>query len=526
MPLNGLSTNRHCGPSAACLRDAGQSFVVRYYSRTTQQPEKHLTPGEAATLAAAGLDIVTVYQDRAREPEDFGRARGEQDGMSAFLYAAETGQPVGSAIYFAVDVDFSEAQLRALVLPYFAGVKAAFERAAPNAPSYRIGVYGSGLTCRLLKAELYYVEFTWLAESTGWAESKDYAGWTIKQFLNAGETRCALGDNWERCQSQAAYGQFKPIGMGKEGAAPRSMMVTALSLNLRAAPTTLGNEPLLALPQGALVDVLGTSTPGWVRVRSSSANHDLYGYVARRYLGEPTAEAHVLAALEVPPVPPAHLSRSNPNATRASATGRAYALYEARMPSLRADGAAAEKCADLAAIADWLQVESSARYRRGDPGPTCCNIYAADYCYLAGAYLPRVWWTAKALAAIVAGNTPPVAYDQTVREMRADDLYQWLNDFGAQFGWRRVVGASALQEAANCGGIGLVCADRDEQDQPGHITVVVPEDGIHLATHDERGGVLQPLQSQAGGDNYRYGSAGENWWLGKQFRAHGFFVHD
>jgi hypothetical protein len=524
MPLNGLSTNRHCGPSAACLREAGQAFVVRYYSRTTRQPEKHLTPGEAATLAAAGLDIVTVYQDNAREPEDFGRARGEQDGMSAFLYAAETGQPVGSAIYFAVDADFSEPQLRALVMPYFAGVKAAFERAAPNAPSFRIGVYGSGLACRLLKAELYYVDFTWLAESTGWAESRDYADWTIKQFLNEGESRCALGANWERCQSLAACGQFKPIGMAPAAAAARQMMVTALSLNLRAAPTMLGNAPLLVLPQGALVDVLGTSTPGWVRVRSGA--HDLYGHVARRYLGEPTPEAHALAALEVPLVPAAHLSRGNQNPTRASATGRAYPLGEPRMPTRRTDGAAAEKCADLAAIADWLMVEASARYRRGDPGPTYGCTYAADYCCLAGAYLPRVWWTAKALAAIVAGNTPPVAYGQTVRAMGADDLVGWLDDFGAQFGWRRVIGASALQEAANLGGIGLVCAGRDEQDGPGHITVVVPEDGVHLATRDERGGVLQPLQSQAGHDNYRYGSAGDDWWLGTNFRAYGFFVHD
>ena len=99
---------------------------------------------------------------------------------------------------------------------------------------------------------------------------------------------------------------------------------------------------------------------------------------------------------------------------------------------------------------------------RSEDGPTWCNIYATDYCYLAGLYLPRVWWTAKALAAIVQGNTPPVAYDQTVRETRADDLYQWLLDSGAQFGWRRVFD----------------------------------------------------------------GSAGDGWWLGKQFRAVGFFIHD
>jgi hypothetical protein len=34
-------------------------------------------------------------------------------------------------------------------------------------------------------------------------------------------------------------------------------------------------------------------------------------------------------------------------------------------------------------------VESSARYAR-TPTQTYCNVYVADYCYLAGVYLPRV----------------------------------------------------------------------------------------------------------------------------------------
>ena len=59
----GLSTNRHCHPFADCLAAEGKRFVVRYRSRTTQQPQKRISPQEAAELARTGLEIATVYQD-------------------------------------------------------------------------------------------------------------------------------------------------------------------------------------------------------------------------------------------------------------------------------------------------------------------------------------------------------------------------------------------------------------------------------------------------------------------------------
>ena len=37
--------------------------------------------------------------------------------------------------------------------------------------------------------------------------------------------------------------------------------------------------------------------------------------------------------------------------------------------------------------------------------------------------------------------------------------------------------------------------------------------------------VTQPLQTQAGAVNHRFGSAGDRWWLGSEFRDRGFFTH-
>lgn len=519
--LEGLSTNRHCDTSAACLATAGKSFVFRYHSRTTQQPEKRLTPAEAARLARAGLRIATVYQDRAREPADFGAQRGELDGESALVFAGQVGQPAASAIYFAVDVDFSEAQLRSVVLPYFRAVKAAFDRSSAG---YRIGVYGSGLTCRLLKQELPFVVFTWLAEATGWRESRLYRDWDVKQHVNRGEDLCSLGPAWERCEAKGEFGQFQPVGFALGGGQGTPMMVTATTLNLRVAPTTQGNVPIATLPQGQIVRLLGESAPGWARVRCRLGGGDVIGHVASRFLAVPSADAEAIAELVMPSVPAVHLGENNVASKRASTSGRAYSLGEPGRPARRVDTDPAGRCADLMAIGDWLAVQRSARYQRD--AVTYCNVYAADCCYVAGAYLPRVWWTDIALAAVQQGRVPAVAYGQTVREMRADDLHQWLLEYGPQFGWRRVFDATALQTAANAGGVGLVCADREAAGMPGHISVVVPEDTSHRARRDADGNVTEPLQTQAGATNFRYGSAGPSWWLGRQFRSFVFFVHD
>lgn len=520
--LEGLSTNRRCETSATCLAAEGRQFVIRYHSRTTQQPEKRLHPREAALLARAGLALATVYQDRGREPQDFGAGRGRLDGISALTYAGQVGQPPGSAVYFAVDTDFSAAQVRALVLPYLRAVKAAFDEAGKGQAYLRIGVYGSGLTCRLAR-ELPFVEFAWLAEATGWRESASFTGWQVKQHRNTGQTLCLLGSAFQRCEAVDDFGQFQPVGFALASGAGEQGRVKAEGANLRHLPSTAFVEPITLLPQGHLLHLLGISAPGWLRVRTNLGGGEVIGHVA-------ASRIEAAGAVPVPPpplpaVPAASLRENHPAAARASSDGRAFPPGEPGRPQRDPAADAATRCTQLRTIGDWLDVEHSARYRR-TASATFCNVYAADYGYLARAYLPRVWWTGPALVAIGQGQVPAVAYGDTVREMRADDLFAWLSEWGPAFGWRRVFDASALQAAANAGGVGVICADRAAPGQPGHITVVVPEDDHQHALRDADGHVTQPLQSQAGAVNRRYGSAGTSWWTAAEFRDRGFWVHD
>ncbi|WP_298826293.1 glycoside hydrolase domain-containing protein [uncultured Piscinibacter sp.] len=530
----GFSTSRRCEDKAACLQSSEVDFVIRYHSARTTNPGKRISPPEAAALARAGLRLVTVYQDRARELQDFGKARGREDGLAAFTFAAQVGQPPGSAIYFAVDTDLSNAQIDAVVLPYFRGVRAALTDAASAGIPYRVGVYGSGLVCQRVKENEALAEFSWLAMSTGWRGSDVYASWDLKQSSAIGDL-CGLGPNdREAVQSKAdfdAFGAFTPVGAEVVAGSGEPRRVTASELNLRHVPSTVGNTPIARLREGQMVRVLGPALEPFVRVRVALDGGDVIGYVSGRFLA-PVSEAIAETAATTQPArapgryPAVHYREGDARSQRASAARRAQPLGEPGQPRRDPTADAATRTAQLDAIVQWLDVEHSQRYAR-TPDATFCNIYAADFAYLARAYLPRVWWKSKALHRLDAGETLEALYDVTVREMRADDLMAWLIEFGADFGWRRVFDATALQGAANAGSFAVICADRATERLPGHIAVVVPETPALAARRDADGNVVMPVQSQAGGTNRARFLPVSAWWDDVvTYRDRGFFVHE
>lgn len=519
--LTGLSTNRWCTAAAPCLAGEGRQFVVRYYSRTTRKPEKVLRRAEALQIAAAGLDLAVVYQDNGREEDDFGSARGTLDARSALEQAAQLGQPPGSAIYFAVDADFSKKQIQSFVLPYFEAVQEVFNQ---DGHRYAIGVYGSGLSCRLLLAAPCPVDYAWLAESTGWRESAGFTGWHLKQHVNTDEL-CELGTEWEACEGQADFGQFRVLGSSVDKRAKALLYARDASVRLRAAPHADAPAVFGALPHDAAVKVLGAAGYGWVFASIALEEGEVTGYVGEDDLEKRAGPLWKLELLPLPQLPEAHLARDNRSARRDHDGHHAYPLGESKLPLRDPAAAAAERSAALTRLADWLDVEASPRYLPHD-GATYCNVYAADYCYLAQAYLPRVWWTDRALAAFVRGETPPVVVDHTVRELRADGLHDWLRDYGPQFGWRRALDLTSMQAAVNAGAVGLICAEREAEGRSGHITVVVPEAAGKKAKRSADGTVLQPLQSQAGSRNRRYGSSGDDWWRDARFRSFVMVLHD
>jgi hypothetical protein len=284
------------------------------------------------------------------------------------------------------------------------------------------------------------------------------------------------------------------------------------------------------LPDGHPVRaVTGTAIGDYLGVETSLNGALLRGYAATRYLVRaPTLDE---IPVEVPlarPTIPAVLMPVRGNAvTRRTDLAGAHSLNEPRQPGRTGTDVDTLR-RELAAIIDWLDV-ANPRHLRYAPrrNQTFCNIYAHDYCHLASVYLPRVWWEAPALLAMQRGEGVEPRIGSTIREMRANDLFHWLANFGLQYGWRQTGSLTKLQVAANQGGVGLIVARRKNDDRSGHIVLVVPETDAptQRARRNADGEVTRPLQSQAGVENFAYGTPARDWWNGDQFAEFAWWIH-
>jgi hypothetical protein len=302
-------------------------------------------------------------------------------------------------------------------------------------------------------------------------------------------------------------------------------------LNVRRTPDKTGVIEH-GLPKGHPVLVMPDAPrKGFVRIETSLKGALIKGWVWADFL-TPAPAAPVAAALAVetapaaePGLPAVRLPLKAGTVIRRSAPANAGSLNEAGQPGR--DGTAPEQLRDqIAAIVDWLAVDDPAheRYQPHD-GLTFCNIYAHDFCTLAGVYLPRVWWSQAAIVTLTKGVQVEPRYGATIDEQRANDLFRWLRDFGIQFGWRQTGSVTKLQLAANSGGLGVIVARRKEDGRSGHIVMVVPELEKKRAVWSADGEVVSPVQSQAGSVNFRYGTGKAGWWQDDRFAEFAFWIH-
>ncbi len=221
-------------------------------------------------------------------------------------------------------------------------------------------------------------------------------------------------------------------------------------------------------------------------------------------------------------LPSAHLSRQDHG--RSTASGRCFPINEASMPARNATEEA-EKCRQLSRIVRYLDPGNPEhlRYRTGE-GTSQAETYAYDFCCLARVYLARVWWNDRALLALGAGQLPHVIFGTTVRELGANQLFEWFVEFGPDYGWQRHFAVEELQEAANRGEVAVILAQSRNLDASGHIGVVVPEEEGSQAVREE-GRVTRPVESQAGPEPVTAGTASDAWWLGERYRDFAFWVH-
>ncbi len=308
--------------------------------------------------------------------------------------------------------------------------------------------------------------------------------------------------------------------------------VVPLALNFRSRPVVSPSTRIAVLSEGTEVEkIADASKPNWCEIHVVIDGYKKRGFVSEKCLTKfpgttPPPPPTPLVAIEPEPsLPIVHLKVSK-KTTRKRDGRRAYPLGESQMPKRNQDATDSTRVKQLLRIAEYLDPESEKhqRYQR-KPKSTYCNIYAYDFSCLAGAFLPRVWWTPKALRRIDNGREVTPKYGETVRELNANSLHDWFEDHGPSFGWQRVFDLDVLQGAANNGEVCIIVAKKKELNRSGHITAVVPEQPGFEAVRNAAGEVLRPVESQAGAKNHRFVVKTRQWWNSDSYQSFLFFRH-
>jgi len=290
--------------------------------------------------------------------------------------------------------------------------------------------------------------------------------------------------------------------------------VTATLLNLRSNPSAQDGNIITRLKKGELVDVVDTSSADWYKINTINRIPTIGGYASSAFLVKSNGALNIQSGY----LQPIHLPE-NTSSKRSHHGAWEFPLSEANMPRVVAASPMQESIKTMHEIVSYLAVNKSARYRRDEY--TYCNIYACDYCFLSGVFLPRVWWMDKALLSLKQGIKVVPKYALTVHEMNANALYTWLEDWGDEYNWKRTYDLDDLQTKVNEGRAGIICGPNKNPRKSGHICCVIPERENHFAAR-RSGKVICPLLSQAGAVNLPYYN-NHQWWHLPQIREFGFW---
>lgn len=152
---------------AQALKKAGYETVGRYLTNATNSSlNKKIQPGELENIFAAGLTVFPIYQTYGGEASYFHEQQGKEDAIAAYKAASQYGFNKGTIIYFAVDFDALDKDIKSNIIPYFRGVKTGIESYGGK---YRIGVYGARNVCIQVSNENLAVRSFVSGMSTGFS---------------------------------------------------------------------------------------------------------------------------------------------------------------------------------------------------------------------------------------------------------------------------------------------------------------------------------------------------------------------
>jgi len=192
-----LDTHMNAAKFASRLKARGIKVIGRYYARRKQSDlgqkilanQTHNGRPEVDVLLENGFSILSIYQYRSSSRNKFvyglrdtgsAKKEAEADARAALAQARKVGQPKESAIYFGVDFNLKNSDERGkrAVVAYFKTLRRVI------GDNYKLGVYGNGVTLRLLtrveksgdstKVKKPLVDYTWVSPSVSYDQTVDY----------------------------------------------------------------------------------------------------------------------------------------------------------------------------------------------------------------------------------------------------------------------------------------------------------------------------------------------------------------
>ncbi len=123
---------------ASELLARGYGIVGRYLTGTEY---KVLRDDEPQRILDCGLQFFPIFQESSSNISYFTEARGKADAEKAVRAARRFRIPEGNVIFYAVDLDATDDQIRNYILPYFEAIYHNADTA------YMVGVYGTRNVC-------------------------------------------------------------------------------------------------------------------------------------------------------------------------------------------------------------------------------------------------------------------------------------------------------------------------------------------------------------------------------------------
>lgn len=164
---------------ANAIKNAGYSFVGRYYYSDGTY-DHGFDSTEAGYLSAAGLDVFIYFQNGATgNASYYTAAQGTADAEAAYNFAREVGQPAGTMIYFAVELNATSSQISGCISDYFNAVVAKMSAlGTANNCRYNVGVYG----CHAVCSNLTVTGVVSRTAAWAWQNGITYRGWDNRQI--------------------------------------------------------------------------------------------------------------------------------------------------------------------------------------------------------------------------------------------------------------------------------------------------------------------------------------------------------